>query len=408
MRVLIVTSTFPLACDDGRPRFVYDLARALAQYCRISVLAPHHPGAEDETTMGGLQIRRFRYAWPQKHQCLAYGSGMPDNLKQSWLARAQVPSYFASLALAVRKQIKSERIDVVNSHWLIPQALAVAWAVGQCGSCAHAATAHAGDVMMLDTLPGGRWISRAIVRRTDILLPVGDHVARRLRRMAGEEMTWATEPMGVDFDHFSSPAHVDVLSMPFNGNFVLFVGRLVPIKGVDVLLNAMPAVLAEDSTLGLVVVGTGAAEKKLKRKARRLGIDDRVNFTGRLTHKQILPYLHSCRVLALPSKVGPNNETEGTPTVLAEALAAGCRVVASRAGGAEALLKDGVNGWLAAANDAADLARKLSIALSHRDDEICHQARQTVRQLDWGHVAARYMTHFETAARLKHQQLKTI
>ncbi len=404
MRVLIVTSTFPLTRNDGLPRFVYDLAQALTEHCRVTVLAPHHAGAEFEAVMGKLVVKRFRYAWPPGLQRLAYGSGMPDNLRQSWLARVQVPSYFVVLGAAVRRLVRRQRFDVVNSHWLIPQGLGVALAMGSNRSCAHVATAHAGDVMMLDRLPWGKEICRVIARRTEMFLPVGDHVARRLNRMAGEEMAWATQPMGVDFKRFSAPPEMPPGSMPFDGNFILFVGRLVAIKGVDVLLDAMPALFATDPGLGLVVVGTGAVEDRLKDKTRQMGMADRVKFTGRLSHGRILPYLHACRALALPSIVGPDNETEGTPTVLAEALAAGCRVVATRTGGAAAVLRDGINGWLARPNDAHDLARKLLPALAHPGEGIGQQAQQTARQMDWGRVAERYVDHFKTAMNLRHQR----
>ena len=264
MRLLIATSTFPLTPDDGLPRFVYDLALALAEQCRVTVLAPHHPGAALEESMEGLAVRRFRYAWPPKAQRLAYGSGMPDNLKSSRLAWAQVPFYFAALGSALRRLVRQERFDMVNSHWLVPQGLGVALALGPNRPCAHVATAHAGDVMILEKLPWGRRICRTIARRTEMFLPVGDHVGRRLQRLAGTAMAWKTQPMGVDYRRFSWPPGTDSAMMPFNGNFILFVGRLVDIKGVDLLLDTMPSLMAADAGLGLVLIGAGASEERVE------------------------------------------------------------------------------------------------------------------------------------------------
>ncbi len=401
MRVLIATSTFPLEGHDGLPRFVFDLARALQAHCRVTVLAPHHPGARLRASMDGLDIRRFRYAWPPGLQRLAYGSGMTENLNHSWLARLAVPAYFASLSLAMRRLVRRQRFDVVNSHWLIPQGLSAAWVLGGHRTCAHVVTVHAGDVMMLARLPGGRTISRAIARHTDLFLPAGDHVGRRLQEMAGGDIAWVSEPMGVDFHRFADPGTASPADMPFHGNFILFVGRLVAIKGVDVLLESMPALLEKDNDLGLVVIGTGSEARRLKRKTDQSGLSHRVVFTGRLDHERIPAYLHACRVAVLPSIVGPGKVTEGTPTVLAEAMAAGCRVVASRTGGAEAVIRHGINGWLARPGDPRDLARKLSLALAHRGGGICRMARETARRMDWPRVARRYLGHFENAIRLR-------
>ncbi len=85
------------------------------------------------------------------------------------------------------------------------------------------------------------------------------------------------------------------------------------------------------------------------------------------------------------------------PTVLAEALSAGCKVVASRVGGIPELLVDGRNGWLAAPGDAADLADKLEAALTSSDADIQRNARKTAQQLDWSCVAERYLAHFNDA-----------
>ena len=93
MRILITTSTFPIRDDDGLPRFVFDLASALAKDCSVTVLAPHHAGAEREEILGRLRVRRFQYAWPAGWQVLAYGAGMRENLKTTRSARLQVPAY---------------------------------------------------------------------------------------------------------------------------------------------------------------------------------------------------------------------------------------------------------------------------------------------------------------------------
>jgi len=398
MRVLIATSTFPIADDDGLPRFVYDLASALAGYCTVTVLAPHYPGAEYQESMGRLAVRRFQYAWPASGQQLAYGSGMRENWAVSWPARLQIPAYMAALTLAVRRLSHGRRFDVINSHWLVPQALGVALASGRGRSCAHVVTVHAGDVSLLETLPMGRPITAFIAGRTDLFLPVSTHIGARVRRMAGRRVTWAAQPMGVDYRRFST--HPQRPSGLLSGShFILFVGRLVEKKGVACLLAAMSRILPQFPELALVLIGSGAMETHLKAHARALGIADRVQFLGRRGHAEIVSYLHACRVLAIPSIVDTKGDTEGMPTVLAEAMAAGCRVVAGRVPGISDLIIDGRNGWLARPGDPEDLACKLRQALCAQDSRVAQQARRTARDLDWGRVAENYLRHFESVLR---------
>jgi glycosyltransferase involved in cell wall biosynthesis len=396
MRVLIATSTFPLSDDDGLPRFVYDLARAMSAFCTVTVLAPHHGGAPLEASMGRLTVKRFRYAWPASVRPLAYGSGMRENMKASRTAGFQVPAYMAALTMAVRKLSLGRRYDVVNSHWLVPQGLGVALACGRKQSSAHVASVHAGDVSLLETLPTGKQITRFIARRTDLFLPVSSPLGERLQKLAGTGVRWAAQPMGVDFERFSRPLDRLPAPLPFSGHFILFVGRMVAKKGVAGLLEAMARLAPEFPELGLVLIGSGPLEGALKARARMLGLGPRVSFLGRRGHADIRAYMHACTVLAVPSIVDPRGETEGMPTVLAEALAAGCRVVAGRVDGIIDWIVDGCNGWLARPGDSGDLARRMREALMFQGAGIKTAARETARRLDWSRVAESYLNHFES------------
>lgn len=397
MKVLITTSTFPLSEDDGTPRFVYDLAKAMARLCRVTVLAPHAPGAPRKESTGSMTIRRFQYSWPAKLQRLAYGNGMRQNLRDSATARIQVPGYMLSLSRAVRECIRRERFAVINSHWLVPQGLAVSLAMGKSSPCAHVVTAHAGDVALLEQMTAGRHVARFVANRSDLFLPVSAQLENNLRDLVRRPIQTAIQPMGVDCRRFAANPAGDAEPMPYNGNYILFIGRLVEKKGLTCLLEAMRRLSNGLDATGLVVIGSGERKTQLERYAAQLGIGDRVTFLGRLGHNAIASYLQGCAAVALPSVVDAQGETEGMPTVLAEALASGCKVVASRVGGIPDVLVEGQNGWLARPGDPVDLADKLAAALAHTEAGIHRNARQTAHRLDWSCIAEQYLVHFETA-----------
>ncbi len=397
MKILITSSTFPLSKDDGIPRFVYDLAKAMSRSCRVTVLAPHAAGAPRKECFGDLTVRRFQYNWPANAQCLAYGDGMRQNLRSSAAARMQIPGYMAALGWAVGAHMRRQHFDVINSHWMVPQGLAASMVLGKSSPAAHVVTAHAGDVALLEKMAAGHPVARFIASRSHLLLPVSSQVAHKLPKLVRGSIPTAIQPMGVDFSRFSTAPLHTADPLPFNGNYILFIGRLVEKKGLVYLLEALRRLPNGLNHTGLVVIGSGALMRPLERLAARLGIRERVMFLGRMGHNEIRPYLHGSAAVALPSIVDESGETEGMPTVLAEALCAGCKVVASRVSGVCDVVEDGRNGWLAAPGNPVDLAAKLAAALAYSGEEIQQCARQTARRLDWAHVAENYLAHFENA-----------
>jgi glycosyltransferase involved in cell wall biosynthesis len=114
------------------------------------------------------------------------------------------------------------------------------------------------------------------------------------------------------------------------------VGRLVPWKQVNGLLEA----LTEVPELGLVVVGDGPERPRLERRARELGVQDRVYFAGQRPKKEALGLMAACDLFVL------NSAYEGLPHVVLEAMALGLPVVATAAGGTPEVVRDGETGVL--------------------------------------------------------------
>jgi glycosyltransferase involved in cell wall biosynthesis len=119
------------------------------------------------------------------------------------------------------------------------------------------------------------------------------------------------------------------------GDEILAVGRLVPEKGYGILIEALREVDAR-----LVIVGSGPKEADLRAAARRLGVADRVTFTGAIGQDEIRPYYERAAVFCAPSLA------EGIPFVLMEAMAMELPVVATRIAGIPELVEDGVAGRL--------------------------------------------------------------
>jgi glycogen synthase len=175
---------------------------------------------------------------------------------------------------------------------------------------------------------------------------------------------------------------------------LVFVGRLVSDKGVDVLLDALALLAAEGLRPGLALIGEGPERPRLEEQARRLGIEGQVDFQGTRTGEDLVAVLNRHRILVAPSRY---NEPFGI--VALEGIACGCVVVGSEGGG----LKDAIGpcGETFENGDAAHLARVLSRRLRNPEmDEDClrhaesHLARHTADR-----AAAAYLRALEGAVR---------
>jgi glycosyltransferase involved in cell wall biosynthesis len=158
---------------------------------------------------------------------------------------------------------------------------------------------------------------------------------------------------------------------------LLFVGRLVPAKGLDVLLNSL-AILRDRQLLpNLSIVGTGPEERSLRRQAHDLGIMSQVEFLGPCRGEDLAVVMNQHRVLVVPSRPQPP-ETFGI--VVVEAIACGCVVVGSRHGGLPESI--GPCGLLFENENPHDLANCLSEILQD------HVRQAEMQTLSFQHLTA--------------------
>ncbi len=158
-------------------------------------------------------------------------------------------------------------------------------------------------------------------------------------------------PYGLDLDRYQPTAAVrakaDALRERAGGPILLFVGRLVPYKGVDVLLRALPGL-----NVRTVIVGGGPLRGALEARVRELGLGDRVRFEGEVTDEERLAWLHACDALVLPSI----SRQESFGIVQLEAMLCGRPVVSTDLPtGVPWVNVDGRTGLVVRAGDVASL-----------------------------------------------------
>ncbi len=195
-------------------------------------------------------------------------------------------------------------------------------------------------------------------------------------------------PGGVDLDRFNPVSRADARKeLGLNGEHVLlFVGRLDPLKGVDLLLQGA-ALLEERRNVRIIIVG-GDLESdpevpRLAEMAAQLGMADRVRFEGAVPQERLPSYYSAADLLVAPSYY----ESFGL-TVL-EAMACGIPVVAARAGGLRGLVRDGETGYLVPWHCPEPFAERMEVLLAHEDlrEQMGQAGLLRAQNLTWGAMA---------------------
>lgn len=398
-KVLMVASSYPRFPKDDASIFLRHLSVALdGSGLEVDVLAPMDPGVSDAVLDAGVTVHRFRY-FPSCFRTLAYGSGILPNIKSHpWLI-LQVPFFLSSMFLSLLRLARSSRPSVIHAHWVIPAGL-VAVMVGKLTGIPVVTSVHGGDAFAM----GGRGLGQ-LKKRALELCSAWTSNTRSTAAAIDCEMNLRPEiiPMGVPVKMFSEHGPTALRPAPSRDHFViLFVGRLVRKKGVDVLINALRKLRTVDHRYRMWVIGDGQDRERLEQLCQRLGVSDLVKFLGRVPNDELREYYAAADLFVAPSVVDQWGDTEGQGVVLLEAMSAGIPVLASRVGGIVDVIEDGVNGMLFEAGNSSALAARIEqYATDGGGVALTENAFRFVRDnYDWKVIAERFRDLYQKVATL--------
>ncbi|MFK4542450.1 phosphatidylinositol alpha-1,6-mannosyltransferase [Streptomyces tendae] len=219
-------------------------------------------------------------------------------------------------------------------------------------------------------LPAARQLLRRIGESTDTITYLGEYTRSRI---AGALTPGATArmvqlPPGVDEKTFhpgSGGAEVRARLGLTERPVVVCVSRLVPRKGQDTLIRAMPRILAAEPDAVLLIVGGGPYERDLRRLAEETGVAASVHFTGAVPWSELPAHYGAGDVFAMPCRTRRGGlDVEGLGIVYLEASATGLPVVAGDSGGAPDAVLDGETGWVVRGTDPNESADRITTLLA--------------------------------------------
>lgn len=218
-------------------------------------------------------------------------------------------------------------------------------------------------------LPVSRQALRRIGTSCDVITYVSQYTRRRFATAFGPMAGLEHLPSGVDPDVFRPDpgAREEIRARYQLGNrpVVVCVSRLVPRKGQDMLVRALPSLRERVPGTALLLVGGGPYRKQLQSEAKSLGVAEHVILTGSVPWPELPGYYAAGDVFAMPARTrGKGLDVEGLGIVYLEASASGLPVVAGRSGGAPETVLDEVTGHVVDGRDLDQLTDTLAALLS--------------------------------------------
>jgi phosphatidyl-myo-inositol dimannoside synthase len=346
-RVLLVTNDFPPR-RGGIQSYLHELVGHLvgAGTHELTVYAPKWKGSDDfddEARESGYSVVRH-----------------PGTLM------LPVPS----VSTRMRRLIERNDIDTVWFGAAAPLAL-MAPLARDAGAGRVIASTHGHEVGW-SMLPLARTALRRIGTGTDVVTYVSRYTRGRFASAFGAEAALEHVPPGVDVERFV-PDEVARAKMRARYRLgerpvVVCVSRLVPRKGQDMLIRAMPSIRQRVPGAALVIVGGGPYSSTLRRLAHSFGVAQHVVFTDGVPGDELPAHHAMADVFAMPCRTrGAGLDVEGFGIVFLEASAAGVPVVAGRSGGAPETVLDGETGLVVDGWDVGAIAASVSDLLADRD-----------------------------------------
>jgi glycosyltransferase involved in cell wall biosynthesis len=353
LRILSFTTLFPNPAEPTRGLFVRHRIAAMAAHADLVVVAPVNAGRNPRVLRAPLR-RRDPAGFDVLHPRFAVLPGMLKGWDEGLLHGEVLPQ--------IRGAIAGRSFDLVDAHYAYPDGAAASRLARVLG-VPFVLTVRGSDLEVLPKNPAQRAPIARTLREASAVIAV----SRSLERLAIELGTPAERvhvvPNGVDTARFrplDRAAAREGLGLPTEGRILLAVGRLDPIKGLDLLLEATAALRARPEGAGasLHLVGDGPERKPIEAAIPRLGLGSAATLHGTVAPEALPLWYAASDVVCLTS------HSEGCPNVVTEALACGRPVVAAAVGGVPDLVQDGENGFLIAERDPALVADGIARALA--------------------------------------------
>jgi glycosyltransferase involved in cell wall biosynthesis len=386
--VLVLTTSFPLDSTIAVGIHVIEKCRHLVKNgINVKVIAPHHTGGKRKEVIDGIAIRRFRYFFPAKWQRLAYGAGIPTNIKNSLFAKIQLPFLLIAFFISTVKEIK--HYNIIHCHWAIAGLIGVI--AGKLYNKRVVLMMHGAEVFVLGKNP----ILKFVLKNVDYLISNSTFTEKKTLEVYPVANHQVISP-GVDIKRFYPQKKIPnlrkILNISEEDIFILAIGKFIPRKGFEYLIKAFNIIANKRkiTNIKLRIGGRGPLKKKYETMIKEYGLNSCISFLGYIKDEEIPSYYTEADIFVLPSIIDDRGDTEGLGVVLLEALACQTPCIASKVGGILDVIQKGENGFLVEQKNPVDLVGKI---LNLAQDENLRKkmgkrgSKNVLEKFNWNSIA---------------------
>lgn len=349
MKVCVLTHTFPKHKEDSTAAFMHSFVMGVIKSGNdVVVLTPYSPTLRKESF--DYKIVSYKYIWPEKLHLLGYSSDLKEGMKLKPKIYFLAPFLLLSGILHLYQLCKREKIDVISSHWILPNGL-IAAVVSRMIGIPYIVTLPGSDVFVAKK----NWLFRflAIYAANGASTVVADSpkFLETLRSLGPKIQNSEIIPYPVDIDKFK-PLRKSViplrkiLGLPNDSIIVLCVGRLVQKKGFKYAIMACSKLMHKNKNIYQVIVGDGDLRKELEDLVLKLKLKKRIIFVGNIERNELLLYYNMADIFVMPSIKDKDGNIDDQPVSLIEAMSCGKPVIATNFPGISLTVANEKNGFL--------------------------------------------------------------
>jgi len=402
-KLCIITHSYPRFEGDWRSNFIESLARAYARNgVDVTVFVPYAINFNrSKIDSDGVKIINYKYMPFASLHTVGYGHSMKSDMSINLLDMMLMPFLMLVGIIKLALLLRKNKFDLIQAHWAVPNTLIAVFAKALAFSRVKIMTSFPGSDVTVITRLG--WLGKLcakIIAKSDYLSCNStdlrdDLVQAGLDKNRIDLVIYGVDENEIFFSDAERRKLRNTLGISEEDAVLLMIGRFVPKKGFSTAFEALKNITGHKKKVKLVVVGDGPLKNDYIDILKRDHTESFVTFIGEIPTQDLGKYYSACDIFLMPSQRLPS---DGLNVVVPEAMACCRAIVASRVGGNDLVVFDGVNGYLHDENSPRQLAELVIKLLGNPAsiENMGQKSLQLVRQMfNWDAIANYYLEKYD-------------
>ncbi len=328
MKILFLSNEFPNSIKPGKGTFNCSMIQSLSELHQTHVVSP--VSWMDELSHYIKHKTRLSRTWTPIENSDSLSVDYPRFYYLPKVVHHHYGRFLHwSIRQAIHKAITKFQPDIILSYWLHPDGEVAVNTAREHGLPVVVMTGGS-DLLLLTQNRNRKRAIKSVLQQADGIITVSNDLQDAVKKMGIRAEKINTVYRGVNRSLFTPGNQQEArrrLGLPQDGKIIVSVGRLEPVKGHSVLLDACQKISKQGTLFTCYVLGNGSLETALLQKTKEYGLEGIFQLAGSQQQSRLVDWYRAADVVALPSL------SEGIPNVLLEAISCGRQFVASCVGG---------------------------------------------------------------------------